>query len=381
MVAVALAAVSAWVDESPVAARAGGVVSGRESWAWLFLALAIAAFALYLVGLRIVARGATRRAVVVLALAVQIAPLAGPLLLSSDAWTYWSYARLDNPYSDVPADERLDPSFQWVGEKWRDTTSVYGPAFTLAAEPVALSASPDVASWAFRALAAAAMVACVLVAARGGPFATAFVGWNPLLALHAAGGAHNDAWLGALIVGALALGAAGRRNLAGVALAIGTFVKWVPLLLLPLGTLEARARGERLGHAAFALTAVAVVAAATLAYGLAWLGAFGPLAENVTETTSASLANRLTQMAVPEPVALGISASLFAVAYLWLAREAWRGRARFALAAGLLVACSPYVTPWYLAWVVPLAAVENDRVARMVALGLSAYLLPQTIPL
>jgi len=37
---------------------------------------------------------------------------------------------------------------------------------------------------------------------------------------------------------------------------------------------------------------------------------------------------------------------------------------------------------WYLAWAVPLAAVdEDDTAARVAALALTAYLLPQTIPL
>ena len=52
-----------------------------------------------------------------------------------------------------------------------------------------------------------------------------------------------------------------------------------------------------------------------------------------------------------------------------------------ALAAALLLLCTPYVAPWYLAWVVPLAALEEDRLARVLALGLTAYLLPQTIPI
>ena len=76
-----------------------------------------------------------------------------------------------------------------------------------------------------------------------------------------------------------------------------------------------------------------------------------------------------------------LTAALFVVAYLLLARAAWRGRARLALAAAVLLACAPYVTPWYLAWVVPLAAVEEDKLARWLALALTAYLLPQTIPL
>jgi alpha-1,6-mannosyltransferase len=318
--------------------------------------------------------------IVAVAVAVQLSPFSGPLLLSSDAWTYWAYARLDNPYEDVPVDAPGDVSARWVGERWRDTTSVYGPAFTLASEPTAALDSADAAAWTFRALAALAMLVCVALAARVGAFATAFVGWNPLLALHAAGGGHNDAWVGALVLTALALGASGRRELAGLAWAVGTFVKWVPLVLLPLRALEARARRRAVGHLGFALGTLAIIAAATALYGAAWIEAFGPLARNAADTTSYSLANRLTQLSLPEPAALGIAATVFVVAYVWLARQALGGRARLALAACLLVACSPYVAPWYLAWVVPLAAVEDDRTARAFALALCAYLLPQTIP-
>jgi hypothetical protein len=96
--------------------------------------------------------------------------------------------------------------------------------------------------------------------------------------------------------------------------------------------------------------------------------------------TSFALPHRVSQLGVPEAVSIGAFAGLFVVAYAWLAREAWRGRARVALAAGLLLLCTPYVAPWYLAWVVPLAALEEDRAARALALGLTAYLLPQTIP-
>jgi hypothetical protein len=35
---------------------------------------------------------------------------------------------------------------------------------------------------------------------------------------------------------------------------------------------------------------------------------------------------------------------------------------------------------WYVVWAVPLAAAEDDRPAQLIALGLCAYLLPQTIP-
>ena len=348
----------------------------------MFLALVAGAFALYLAGLRLVARRNTAVAWVVgVAAAVQLAPFAGPLLLSSDAWTYWGYARLDNPYVDVPADRPDDVSYRWVGERWRDTPSVYGPAFTLATEPIGAINSPAVAAWTFRLLAAGALLVCVLLAARAGPLAAALVGWNPVLAVHAAGGGHNDAWMGALVLAALAFGSSHRRQPAGVAWALGTFVKWVPIVLLPLRALEARARRREVGHLGFAVGAVALVLLSTAVYGRGWVESFGPLARNVGDTTSYSLAHRLTQLAVPETVAFVVVAALFVGGYVWLVRSAVRGRARLGLAACLLVACSPYVAPWYLAWVVPLAAVDDDRAARIFALLLCAYLLPQTIPL
>ena len=232
--------------------------------------------------------------------------------------------------------------------------------------------SHDAAAWLYKALAALAACATILLAARLAArpaLAAAFVGWNPLLAVHLAGGGHNDAWVGALLLAALALG--------GACWALGAAVKWIPLVLLPLHALAARGRA---GLVAFFAGTVAVAALASLRYGFAWLDAFGPLADNASETTSYALPHRLSQLGVSDGVAIAIFATLFAVVYVALAREAWRGRARLALAAVALLACAPYVTPWYLAWVVPLAAVEEDRLARGLALALTAYLLPQTIP-
>jgi hypothetical protein len=368
---------------------AGGELTGSPAWAWSFLAVLALAFVAYLAGLFALARRATRlRAVVAVAVAVQIAPLAGPLLLSSDAWTYWAYGRIAvvhdaNPYRDAPSKFPGDPAYEWVGSRWRDSTSVYGPGFTLASEPVAAVAvsSEDAAAWLYKGLAGLAAVGATLLAARFGAFAAAFVGWNPLLAVHLAGGGHNDAWVGALLLAAFAAGAVGRRRLAGVAWMLGIAVKWVPLALFPLRALEARSSGRQREHVAFGLTALAVFGVATWRYGFEWLGAFGPLAGNADDTTSFALPGRLSQLGVPVEAAIALFVAAFAVVYVLLLREAWRGRARLALAAAVLLACSPYVTPWYLAWVVPLAAVEEDRLARGLTLALCAYLLPQTIPL
>jgi hypothetical protein len=355
----------------------------------------IAAFAAYLAGLFLLDRAggiSRRKAVAALACAVQLLPLAGPVLLSTDVYTYWDYARISterggNPYSDVPSDYPDDVAYPLMGSYWHDTTSVYGPGFTLASEAhaSAVGESPDAAAWAYKGLAAAAMVALVLLAARLSArpaFAAAFVGWNPLLAVHFAGGGHNDAWMMAFVLGALALAAAGRTGLAGLSWALAITIKWVPLLFLPLRFLEARRVGRKVDHRGLAFGLAVIVAFATWRYGLSWLGAAGPLATNLAEDRARyALPSRVASLGLPEGAVALAFALAFVVAYAWLLREAWRGRARLALTAGLLLVCTSWLVPWYAVWAVPLAAVEEDRTARVLALALSAYLLRDAVPI
>lgn len=391
LVLVAACVAFAWPAASPLEPLNGGHPAGDGAWGWAFLGCAAVALLLYAGAVRLLRGGARLVPVAVLAAAIQLAPLAAPLLLSTDAWTYWDYGRIaavhgGNPYRETPADYPQDPAFAYVGSDWRDTSVVYGPAFSLAAEPLVLAAggSPDRAAWIYKALAAAAMLGAAFLAARVSPrpaFALAFVGWNPVLALHFAGGGHNDAWMAALVVAALALGARGRPQWAGVAWALAILVKWVPLLLLPLRAVQVRATGRRVGHLGFAAAFGLVVAVATWRYGGEWLRALGPLARNAELETSFALPHRLQQLGLPHGAAVGLCAGAFGFAYLWLLREAARGRARLGLATGLLLLALPYLAVWYVAWTVPLAAAEDDEPAQWLALALCAYLLRQTIPL
>jgi hypothetical protein len=279
-----------------------------------------------------------------------------------------------------------DPSFRFVGTDWRDQTTVYGPGFTLASEPVAhiAGSSSDAAAWIYKTVAAVAWLAAAFLAARIAArrvLALAFVGWNPLLAVHLGGGGHNDALIALLVVGALVAAASRRPQLAGVCWALGALIKWVPLLLLPLRALQARATGRRVGHLGFALTFLLVGGLATWRYGWAWLDTFTTLARNANRETRFAFPHRLEQLGVPDALATALFAVAFALFYLWLLREAARGRDRLALAMVALLVATPYVAPWYLAWAVPLAAVEDDEGAGFATLLLGAYLLRQTIPL
>ena len=387
---VGLAVAAAFPEASPLAPEHAG---GETKWAWLYLGASVAAFAVYLLAVVLLARDRTARVGVVLAItaAVQFVPLAGPVLLSTDAYTYWDYGRLGavhdaNPYSDPPSTFPDDPAYPLMGERWRHTTTVYGPGFTLLSEGHAsvVGDSAGLAGGLYKGLAAAAMLALAGLAARLGrrpALSAAFVGWNPLLALHFAGGGHNDALMMAFVLAALALAASGRRQLEGAAWACSIAVKWVPLLFLPLRAIELRRNGRPLPYLGFALAAGVLAAAASLRYGTAWLGAFGPLADNLSDQARYSIPSRLSQLGLPEGVATGLLAGLFALAYLALLIEAWRGRARLGLCAGFVLLATTWLVPWYAVWAVPLAAVEEDGAARWLAIGLSAYLLRDAVPI
>jgi hypothetical protein len=47
---------------------------------------------------------------------------------------------------------------------------------------------------------------------------------------------------------------------------------------------------------------------------------------------------------------------------------------------GLLLLATPYLTPWYAVWALPLAAAEDDETAQLLVLAVCAYVLPQTVP-
>jgi hypothetical protein len=363
--------VVAWLPGSPLEPVGGGHVHGNDALGRVFVVLLAAAFAAYVIGLLLVRRGGRFGAVFALACAIQLAPLAAPLLVSTDAWTYWSYARLHDPYRQTPSEDTVSAAH--AGAAYLHETSAYGPAFTLVSKPVALTTSPDVAAWAFKIVAALCVLLATWLVARRRAFAAALVGWNPVVAVHFAGGGHNDALMVALVAAALALGDRARPRWAGIAWSLAVLVKWVPILLLPLRALEARAKNRRVDHVAFAVTTVVVLALATVLWRFHWLHAVGPLARDAARESSYALPHRTG-------LPWWLFAGAYAVAYCWLLREAARGRARSGLAFALLLPALPYLIAWYVLWPLTLSAYDEDDTATVLTLVLCAYLLPQRIP-
>ena len=124
---------------------------------------------------------------------------------------------------------------------------------------------------------------------------------------------------------------------------------------------------------------VAIVA--SIRYGPHWLGVLSPVANQLHSASSLGLPYWAARLGFPQRYATDGLVLAFAVFYLWLLREAWRGRARLALAADGLLLATAWLQPWYAVWALPLAAVEEDTLARLVALALSAYFLRDALPL
>lgn len=383
--AVGLCTLLAWPAGSMVAAQPAAGSTGDVHWIRLFAFAQLVAFVLFAMAVLVMRRWPARTLhVVVIAAIIQLTPLAAPLMLSTDAYSYWNAGRLAaldtaNPYRDVPADYPDDPSFPYTPEEWRQRTTVYGPAFTAVSEGVARVVGDQAqgAAWLFRAMAGVSMVGLTILASRmtkRAAFAGAFVGWNPIFAIQFAGAGHNDVLMVTLIILGLWFLHRKQIRMAAALWAISLFVKSLVAVLIPLQLLEDRARGRQPLLGSLGLWILAIAVLSTLSFGWFWPGSFLPVFESAAadDLNSLSLWPRIASRLPALIVKLGPLIG-FAIAYVVLLRQAWQGRARHGLAMGLLLVASPFLWTWYVITPAALAAVEDDRPALAIAFGLCAY--------
>lgn len=354
-------------------------------------ALIWAGFAAYLAVLR--AAPALGRRIVWSAIAVLVVGFAlTPPLLSHDVYSYVDYARLGalhglDPYVHAPAAAPADPAFAHV--TWPDTTSAYGPLFTLATYPLAwLPVSAAV--WALKGIAAASVLGLAAICARLAPSrgidplrAAAFVALNPLVLVHVVGGPHNDGLAMLFVMLGVAAVLSAREATGGPALIAAAAVKVSTLFVAPFALLGSARRGRFLIGALVALAAM--VAAAHLAFGWNWLNAIGLAGENQSKTSHLSIPTTLARLTwlsdgATRVGALALYAALGAYLLIWAYRgNDWLRAAAWA-SLGLLLATS-WLLPWYLIWTLPLTALSRDRTLQLLVLALTAYQLGARIPL
>ena len=349
----------------------------RDGWNDAWIASAVVAFACYGVGFLLARPGMHLRAAIAVAVVAQALPLATPLLLSRDVYHYWSQGRIvavhrANPYVSTPADYPHDPATPHVAEVWRDKPAPYGPAWEVAGTVAAPITSARAATYVFRVVAVLALLSSVaLVAVRTrSARAVAILGWNPLLALHFAGGGHSDAVMMLLVLAAIAAGTSAK---AGALWPIASAIKPFAPVLLPLELAQRRVRMGRRWWIALVSAALAIAVASTALFGTHWIRS---VTTGARETSPVGGVHWLAEAGLRHRYAVVIAGLVFVAIYVALLRLAWRtGRARFSLAASALCLTSSLLRPWYTLWPVALAALEDDLVAALVAYALTGYLL------
>jgi hypothetical protein len=325
--------------------------------------------------------------VVLLAIALLHAfVLLAPPLISTDVFSYQAYARMGaqygvNPYLSGPYAIRLDGVFPYVGAKWSYVPSAYGPVFTTASyllAPLTIAASVI----AYKSIAAAASLALVAVVwqcarLRGtDPVrAAALVGLNPLLVVYGVGGGHNDLLMLLALAASLYAVLLGRERRGGALAMLAIGIKLTAGIALPFAFAEcARSRPRRRGLMIGAAAGFALIAG--LGFAMFGSGAFHLLA-TVTHSQSegdwksipGAIGGRLGLPGVGHIVGGGLAAAFVGVC-AWLLHRVWRGTLDWIDGAGwatlaMLVASSSLL-PWYVGWLLPLAALARDpRLQRM----------------
>ena len=347
------------------------------------------------------------------ALLLRLPLLALPPTLSDDAWRYlWDgkvAAAGHNPYALAPAAEELAPlrDEAWRRLPHKEVPTVYPPlavaAFSIASRfPFPLLAWKAIATGAD--LAACALL-LVLARRLGVPAGrTVWYAWNPLVALEISGMGHVDALGAAAVVGTVLWLVEKRR--AGAAAswaAAGVLAKLVPLAAFPLWSRRSGRPAWFLAASLGLLAAAGLpVLAATggvppglLTYGVSWewngplfeplwrgldrMGAapaLSTLLDRLKDWTGEyELWNPLYPYLYPQLLAkalLGIG-MLAAVALSLKEEDPVEGTRRL---FGRLLLFSATVYPWYLLWVLPLAALTR----RTPWLALSGLILLSYIP-
>ena len=84
----------------------------------------------------------SKRWAIILIGVLQAIVFAGPILLSTDVFSYIAYARMGvehgiNPYLNGPVAIAHDPIYRYVGQDWKHVATAYGPLYTLLSYPLA----------------------------------------------------------------------------------------------------------------------------------------------------------------------------------------------------------------------------------------------------
>ena len=330
------------------------------------------------------------RATVGSIVALHAVMLLAPPLLSTDVFGYIAFGRLDvvhgfSAYADAVASIPSDPVNAYLSPVWpTELSSPYGPLFlipTYVLAPLGVPAS----LWGLKALTAAAAlgcIACVAGCARRLELdpvrSAAFVGLNPLWLAWVVGGAHNDLPMTLFALGGVLLFLAGRERLSGAMLAAAIAVKATAGLLALFLIAGARRRGRVVLGGVVAGAALLGVFLAIFGTDLfLYVPALLEQGEHVSRhNVPREIVELLGYPEVTPGVKLAAGLAFFAVlagslAAVWRGAD-WITAAGWATIAFLLTTTSLHT--WYVAALLPLAAISHSRALRGATVALTVLL-------
>jgi hypothetical protein len=337
----------------------------------------------------------SRRAVLMSIAALNALVLVAPPLMSTDLFSYIAYGRLGatygiNPYLHGPNLIAFDPLYQFIGAQWTHVPTVYGPLFTALSYPLAgLTIAANVFAYkAIAAISCAAIVVLVWHAARLRGMdpvkAVAFVGLNPVIVVYGVGGGHNDMLMLAILVAGIYVLLRERQGTGGAMIIAAAAIKLTAGMLLPFAVAASAGRRVASSGRARVLAGAAVAAALLAGLGLLMFGS-GPL--RLVGTLQGIQGHGgfhsipgfiLTALGLDQyNAALGdILHVAYAVSLVWLVWRVWIGELDWITAAGWatvgLLVSAGLLMPWYIAWLIPLAALSTDRRLWITAIALTS---------
>jgi alpha-1,6-mannosyltransferase len=337
----------------------------------------------------IAVRQLSLRTILLAVLALHAIVVFSPPLQLTDVFNYIGYARLGalhhlSPYTHVIKDELHDPVFRF--SSWHNLHSPYGPLFTALTYPLGFLPLAY-AYWIVKIttmLASLGLIAlvhhCARQLGRDPRYAIVLLATNPIYVVYAMGGFHNDFFMLLPMLGAVSLLLSRRDRSAGAVLMLAVAIKFSAVLLLPFLLLAARPSRRRRE-----IVVGAVLGGLPLA-GLS-LALFGPHLPNLSDQSTL-----LTPFSIPNLTGLLIGADggapwllraatlALVVLVLWLLyrRRDWISSAGWATVG--LIASLPWLMPWYVIWVLPLAALGMSLRLRRAAVVLSTFLVITFMP-
>jgi hypothetical protein len=315
--------------------------------------------------------------------ALTLLVLVAPPLVSTDIFSYQAYARMGglygiNPYTHGPYAISFDNSlFPYIGSKWFNIPSAYGPVFTAFSylmAPFTIAASV----FAYKGIAAVSCLAlvglvwhCARLRGKDPVRAAALVGLNPLLLIYGVGGGHNDLLMLVALVGGLYAVLASRERLGGGLMVLATGVKLTAGIVLPFAIL---ADGRRRGRGRRDLVIGAGIVLAMVA--ILSLAVFGSQSVDMLKTINQSqsegdwqtlpgfIGAGLGLVTVGHVVSYTLAVVFIAITCRLLLRV-WRGELDWIDGAGwatlAMLLASSSLLPWYVGWLLPMAAIGHDR--------------------